>query len=238
MLDKRFWAKYFEVYDTLNELIPYQELMEDIVEALDVKKGDRILDAGSGTGNLSMKLEKLGAHVVAIDFSEEGQKIHKNKNPKQTEFVLADLTKKLPFPDNYFDKIASNNVLYAIPKEKREGLLKELHRVLNFGGVVVVSNIKKDFKSFIIYKDHIRLSFASIGYIRTFFKMLKFLITTVKIFYYNYLVSRENNVGQYDFFEKDEQLKKLKDAGFINVKNDLPVYSNQGVLNVAYKSNQ
>ncbi|MFP4617191.1 MAG: class I SAM-dependent methyltransferase, partial [Candidatus Paceibacterota bacterium] len=83
-LDKKFWAEYFEVYDVLNELIPYQELMQDIIDALDVKKGELIIDAGSGTGNLSMRMEDVGARVVAVDFSEEGQRIHKKKNPIQT----------------------------------------------------------------------------------------------------------------------------------------------------------
>jgi len=50
MLDEKFWQKYFRSYDILNKAIPYQELLRDIVEATSVKDGDRIFDAGSGTG--------------------------------------------------------------------------------------------------------------------------------------------------------------------------------------------
>jgi len=35
MLDSKFWAKYFVVYDTLNQLIPYQELLELFLQKLD-----------------------------------------------------------------------------------------------------------------------------------------------------------------------------------------------------------
>jgi len=61
MLDTKFWRKYFKSYDILNKAIPYQELLRDIVEAVSVKNGDRIFDAGSGTGNLSILLKAKGA---------------------------------------------------------------------------------------------------------------------------------------------------------------------------------
>ena len=38
MLDSKFWTKYFKVYDVLNLLIPYQELLETICNELDIKK--------------------------------------------------------------------------------------------------------------------------------------------------------------------------------------------------------
>jgi len=41
MLDSKFWRNYFKVYDVLNLLIPYQELLETICEKLDIKLGGR-----------------------------------------------------------------------------------------------------------------------------------------------------------------------------------------------------
>lgn len=54
MLDSQFWAKYFKVYDTLNQLIPYQDLLDLFLKKLELlSSGDKnILDVGSGTGNL------------------------------------------------------------------------------------------------------------------------------------------------------------------------------------------
>ena len=41
MLDEKFWAKYFKVYDVLNLCIPYQELMAELEKELDLNsKGD------------------------------------------------------------------------------------------------------------------------------------------------------------------------------------------------------
>ena len=47
MLDSNFWKNYFEVYDFLNLLPPYQELLSDICQALEIKKGEKILEAGN-----------------------------------------------------------------------------------------------------------------------------------------------------------------------------------------------
>jgi hypothetical protein len=37
MLDAKFWEKYFEVYDVLNLVIPYRELLEKIADKLEIK---------------------------------------------------------------------------------------------------------------------------------------------------------------------------------------------------------
>ena len=50
MLSRKFWKKYFKVYDFLNKFVPYQDLLKDIVENTQFEQGDLVLDAGSGTG--------------------------------------------------------------------------------------------------------------------------------------------------------------------------------------------
>ncbi|MFQ6119093.1 MAG: class I SAM-dependent methyltransferase, partial [Methanosarcinales archaeon] len=136
MLDSRFWTSYFKVYDVLNLLIPYQELLETICDELEIKKGEKILEAGCGTGNLALKIKERGAEVVGLDNSQEALDIYRKKDPG-AKLVLVDLRKKLPFPDDYFDKIASNNTLYIIPRERQLGTLQEFHRILKPGGKVV-----------------------------------------------------------------------------------------------------
>lgn len=51
----------------------------------------RILDAGCGAGYESMRLEKLGAEVVGVDFSEESIRIARIKTPN-CRFELMDCT--------------------------------------------------------------------------------------------------------------------------------------------------
>ena len=234
MLTTDFWHKYFKVYDVLNLAIPYQELLNSVCGELDIKSGERILEAGSGTGNLALKIKERGGLPVGIDMSQEGINIHKNKDPG-VEVILGNLTDKLPFQDNSFDKICSNNTLYAIPRDKRDAVIKELYRILKPNGKIVISNITEGFSPFKIYKDHVLKEFKRNGLLYILRNIVKFIKPTIKMFYYNHLIKKEHGDGDFDFFEEGEQKKILEENRFKNISNEKRVYANQAVLTSAYK---
>lgn len=231
MLNSKFWARYFKVYDVLNLLIPYQELLETICDELEIKPGERILEAGCGTGNLALKIKERRVEVIGLDNCQEALDIYRKKDPT-AKLVLADLREKLPFPDNYFDKIASNNTLYIIPKEKQLGVLKELHRILKPGGKIVLANLKKGWKSGKIYIKGVKENLKRERFFLTVMKILKLIPPTLRIFYYNYLIKKES---QYYFFTSNEQKDLLKRAGFKNVSETKLIYADQGILNSGFK---
>lgn len=234
MLTSKFWEKYFKVYDVLNELYPYQDLARLIVNRLEVREGEQILDLGSGTGNIAMLVKGGGGEINGIDISSEGIKLHKAKD-SDARLIVGDISAILPYQDAFFDKLYSNNALYTISRNKREDIFKELYRVLKPGGKIIISNVKEGFEPFAIYKDHVSQSVKKLGFFKTVFKMIKFVGPTVKILYYNKLITQENTTGQYDFFKNGEQREMLEKAGFINVDSDVSVYSDQGVLSSAVK---
>jgi len=231
MLDTKFWERYFKVYDTLNLFIPYQELLGSVCRELDIKKGEKILEVGCGTGNLALKIKERGANVVGIDNCSVALDIYKKKDPN-AELVLADLTKTLPFSDNYFDKIACNNVLYAIPKNKQFGVLAEFYRILKPGGKIVIANPKKGWKLYKIYIAGIKENFRREGVAKSILKIFKLLIFSVKILYYNYLIREES---EFYFFDTDEQKEILERVGFRSVTDAKFVYGRQNLLNSGIK---
>ncbi|MCS7184041.1 MAG: methyltransferase domain-containing protein [Patescibacteria group bacterium] len=233
-LPPKFWKKYFKEYDILNYLIPYQELLEIILKELDPNEGELILDAGVGTGNLAIMIKEKGARVVGLDFSEEALDIYKQKD-KEAIIILHNLEEKLPFDDNYFDKIVSNNTLYNIPREKRLEVFKELYRVLKPGGLIVVSNIHKNFKPFQIYIDGIKKSIKKFGLIKGLCLVIKLIIPTIKILYYNRIIQKIHKFDNQNLFDYQEQKELLEKSNFKNISETVFVYSNQGILNKAYK---
>ncbi len=234
MLSSNFWKKYFIYYDYLNLLIPYQKLLDDICNYSSIKVGDNVLDLGSGTGNLSVRIENLGAKVTGLDYSLEGIEIHRNKS-KNSNIIFHDIRSKLPFEDNSFDKIVSNNVLYTIPRNHRLDIYKEIFRVVKPGGKVIISNISTNFNPVKLYFNHIKNSVSSRGVFLTLVNVVKLIIPTIKIIYYNFLINKENNDGGYDFYNKEEQQIYLREVGFKNISPDIILYNNQSILNFANK---
>lgn len=234
MLNTNFWERYFKVYDLLNEVRPYQQLMKEISDCASIKTSERVLDAGSGTGNLSLELERRGAIVTALDCSREGLKIHAAKRSAAV-LVCADLALPLEFADNTFDKIVSNNTLYTLPKNRRPGVLKEFLRVLKPGGKIVVSNIAHGFQPGKIYYEHLKNEIILSGVLDTLRKVTKLLVPTIKIFYYNGKIKKEQKSGNYTFFRAGEQTEELLEANFVDCTPERRVYAAQALLVCAYK---
>lgn len=233
-MDSKFWAKYFRVYDVLNLLTPYKNLLQEICDELEIEEGDRTLEAGCGSCNLAIEIKKRGAEVVGLDYSREALDICAEKD-EGMELVFSDLNNDLPFKNNSFDKIASNNTLYTISKKNQIRVLREFKRVLKPGGKVVISNVKDGWDPMKIYVSGIKTDLKEIGLIKTFAKVLGFLVPTIKIFYYNVFILRENS---YYFFKEGEQGEKLKDVGFSGVSSEKPVYANQGLMVSAFNPNE
>ena len=234
MLCQDFWNKYFKVYDVLNLVIPYQDLLKEIVREADIKKGDLVLDAGIGTGNLVPLLEKQGVRIIGLDFSQEALNICKKKNPN-IQVILHDLTQKLPFSDNYFDKIISNNAVYNIPRKKRLETIIELKRVLRPGGKIVLSNLHREFKPIKIYLATIKENLKRFGFLKTLKLVIKMAMPTIKMFYYNFFIQKEYKFSKQNLFNINEQKELFKQAGFNNISETKLVYANQGILNSVIK---
>ena len=110
-----------------------------------IRKGDIILDLGSGAGFDSFlaakKLEGSGK-VIGVDMTPE--MIEKSKELaikygyKNVEFRLGDID-NLPFENDFFDIIISNCVINLTPDKLK--VFKESYRVLKGDGKMYISDI-------------------------------------------------------------------------------------------------
>ncbi|OGH72220.1 MAG: hypothetical protein A2921_03805 [Candidatus Magasanikbacteria bacterium RIFCSPLOWO2_01_FULL_43_20b] len=97
----------------------------------EVKKGDRVLYIGTGTGHMPRNLEKkTGVNFFKIDLAD----IRTSDN-KDNKFVVAN-ARRLPFADTSFDEVFVSDVLHHT--EKQGEILAEVKRVLRPGGKAVI----------------------------------------------------------------------------------------------------
>lgn len=105
----------------------------------------RVLDYGCGGGNNSVFFIEKGYDVYGVDVAEESLNLIKInlqsrsldlKYAEKFQIIPMDL-KRLPFEDNLFDFVLSNQVLYYLPSEQRiREVCREFFRVLRPGGLV------------------------------------------------------------------------------------------------------
>src|SRR4051812_15676514 len=108
----QIWNSYMSGYDFLNEVDSYSESLQDILKAADVAPGFHVLDAGSGTGNLSCLLKKQRAIVTSCDIAETAIAAHLQKDPDANVFKMS-LEQPFPFDSARFDVICCASVLFA-----------------------------------------------------------------------------------------------------------------------------
>lgn len=102
-----------------------------------ISKNDLVLEVGSGEGYGTNILSKKAKSIVGLDVDpeavEHANKKYKSKNCKFVHYA----GKKIPFPDNKFDKVISFQVIEHVADDIE--YLNEIYRVLKKNGDFIVA---------------------------------------------------------------------------------------------------
>lgn len=120
-----------------------------LVNELNIKAADQVLDIGCGTGRLTDYISKIvgdNGYVYGIDPAEYriqvAQQKTKDNSLANISFKVGKGEDLISFPVNSFDAVTLNMVFHWITDKKLA--LMEIHRILKPGGVVGLTTGDKD----------------------------------------------------------------------------------------------
>jgi ubiquinone/menaquinone biosynthesis C-methylase UbiE len=132
------WDAIAEGYDRY--VAPQEvELASEALRMVGLQPGERFLDVAAGTGGLSLPAARLGAQVLATDWSpamvERFQARVRQEGLRGAEGRVMDCH-ALELPDDHFDVTGSQLGVMLVPDQPRA--LREMVRVTRPGGRVLV----------------------------------------------------------------------------------------------------
>jgi demethylmenaquinone methyltransferase / 2-methoxy-6-polyprenyl-1,4-benzoquinol methylase len=124
-------------YDLTNDVLSLgqdRRWRKVVVDAVDPRPGEVVLDLAAGTGTSSQPFADRGAQVVPCDFSFGMLRVGKRARPR-LGFTAGDAT-RLPFADDTFDAVTISFGLRNVVDP--DAALREMRRVTRPGGRLVV----------------------------------------------------------------------------------------------------
>lgn len=140
---------FFKVLDIQAEMPAIQRLRAHTFAMAAVKPNDRVLDVGTGTGEVARAFAAAATSsgsVTAVDMSQ--QMLAEAKRRTDDSLTHADIAyearnaESLPYPDASFDVVHSERTLQHVPDADRA--FAEMVRVLRPGGRLVVADTDWD----------------------------------------------------------------------------------------------
>jgi len=123
--------EFSEEWYTNDSLLP---ALKNFLSLLD--KNPRVLDMGCGAGYESMRLHKLGAEVVGIDYSMEPIRIAREKNPL-CRFEVMDF-RKINNSIGYFDGIVAIASIIHIDDHELDKVFNGMKKVIKSKGFIMI----------------------------------------------------------------------------------------------------
>ena len=172
-----YWGEVIDVlkdiipiYDKVNSFISLGKDTEHRNQAIKgrIRKGDKVLDAGSGFGNMSKTAAKITDNDLSIILYDPLIPMLKNTDrlfEKKLESACG-VFEHMPFQDNEFDLILSGYSLRDAISLKTA--ISEMHRILKKDGRWVIVDLGKP--------DQVIIRFGVTCYLRLFLPIIAFIV--------------------------------------------------------------
>ncbi len=132
--------------DIQNEAHPiragYGELLDWVAAEVETHTLGRVLELGSGTGNLSIRLNQI-KELTCVDVSTEMQRIAQLKLPASVciTYVTADILALFDKLEKKFDAVVSTYTIHHLTEAEKQLLFEKVKFSLTPGGIAVFGDL-------------------------------------------------------------------------------------------------
>jgi SAM-dependent methyltransferase len=146
-------------YDNWDICVPWDDKFVDHFQRVFPIRDKNMLDLGCALGGIVLALNKKGANAFGMDLSEyaiqKGQKIF----PELVGRTVISSSHQLPYDNDSFDIVLSNQVFEHIPEGIVPQMMSEISRVMRPGAIAWIGLVLADgaHRPFVDGPDHITL---------------------------------------------------------------------------------
>lgn len=134
-------------YDLLTRVLGMNPAYRELVAQAGLSDGQRIVEIGCGTGNLTVRAKKAcpGTDIVGTDPDPRAlQRAERKANGMNGIRFIHAYAQELPFGNREFDRALSSMMLHHLDQATKTAAARELFRVLRPGGSVHVVDVRGD----------------------------------------------------------------------------------------------
>lgn len=151
------WTKHAKTqYDSYSGANVSEKRFFEETKWLSDLTGQFILEVGSGSGRFTEQASSTGAMVISMDYSFAVEANYASNGKKDNVLIVQADMYKMPFRENFFDKLFCIGVLQHTPDVRKSFLV--LPRYLKSGGDIVVDVYRKfrGIRQFLVTKYWVR----------------------------------------------------------------------------------
>lgn len=140
-------ASQYDIHTSLMGLGMNRSNSRMIIEMAKIKRGNRVLDVGCGSGNLTLTAKTyvgVSGSVYGIDASPEMIEVARKKAQRSGATVVFEvgLIENITYPDATFDVVVSRLVMHHLPDDLKRRGVAEIFRVLKPGGLLFFTDFR------------------------------------------------------------------------------------------------
>lgn len=138
-------ASQYDIHTSLMGLGVNRSNSRMIIEMAKIKPGDKVLDVGCGSGNLTLTAQEYAGasgSVYGIDGAPEMIEVARQKAKRSGSEAVFEvgLIEKIPYPEATFDVVISRLVIHHLPDDLKRRGFTEILRVLKPGGWIFLAD--------------------------------------------------------------------------------------------------